>query len=169
MKRFFLLSGLAVLMCASVSAQQARRAPQESSARPNLEGVYAKWLGEDVTYVITPEEKRAFTMLKSGKEREQFIDAFWRRRDLDPDTPANEYRDEHYARIAHANQNFTTAKAAGWSTDRGRIYIMHGKPDDVSKTPTGELWVYRNIQSLGSHIEIKFVLDASTGDLRLQQ
>jgi len=167
MKRAFLLFGLALLTCVAASAQQqARRATPGSSARVDA---YAKWLDEDVAYVITPEEKRAFLMLKSDAEREQFIEAFWRRRDPDPDTPANEYRDEHYARVAHANQNFAAPNTAGWKTDRGRIYIMYGPPHSVSKTADGELWVYRYLPTIGSNIEIKFVLDPSTGELKLQK
>jgi GWxTD domain-containing protein len=169
MRRALLLFGLAVFVCAPVSAQQSRRAPQDKAARPGLAQVYAKWLEEDVAYVITPTEKRAFLMLKSDAEREQFVEAFWRRRDPDPDTPANEYRDEHYARVAHANENFSTAAAPGWKTDRGRVFIMYGRPHDVSKTADGELWVYRVLPGVGTNVEMKFVLDPATGDLRLRQ
>jgi GWxTD domain-containing protein len=169
MRRALLLLGLAVFACAPAVAQQPRRAAQDKTARPDLALVYAKWLDEDVAYIITPTEKRAFQMLKSDAEREQFVEAFWRRRDPDPDTPANEFRDEHYARVAHANQNFTTAAASGWRTDRGRVFIMYGKPHDVSKTADGELWVYRVLPGVGTNVEMKFVLDPATGDLRLRQ
>jgi GWxTD domain-containing protein len=167
MKRAFLLFGLVVLTCASASAQQqARRATPGSSARAE---VYVKWLEEDVAYIITPEEKRAFQMLKSDEQREVFVEAFWRRRDPNPDTETNEYRDEHYGRVAHANEHFASAATAGWKTDRGRIYVMYGQPHSVSKTSDGELWVYRVLPGVGTNIEIKFVLDPATGDLRLQK
>lgn len=170
MKRAFLLFGLMALTCASASAQQqARRAAQDKSARPDLARVYAKWLDDDVAYIITPEERRAFLMLKSDEQREAFVEAFWRRRDPDTDTPANEYRDEHYGRVAHANQHYAAPNAAGWKTDRGRIHIVHGRPHCVSKTADGELWVYRVLPGVGTNIEIKFVLDPATGDLRLQK
>ena len=167
MKRAFLLFGLAILMCASASAQQqARRATPNTSARAD---VYAKWLDEDVAYIITPEERRAFQMLKSDEQREAFVEAFWRRRDPDVDTPANEYRDEHYGRVAHANEHYAAPNAAGWKTDRGRVHIMYGAPHSVSKTSDGEVWVYRVLPGVGTNIEIKFVLDPATGDLRLQK
>lgn len=162
MKRAFLLFGLAVLTCAAASAQQqARRATPGPSAGAE---VYARWLDEDVAYIITPAEKRAFLMLKSDAQREEFIGAFWRRRDPDPGTAANEYREEHYGRIRHANENYATATAAGWKTDRGRVFITYGRPHSVSKTADGELWVYRHLPG----VEMKFVLDPATGDLRLQ-
>jgi GWxTD domain-containing protein len=167
MRRAFLLFGLAVLTCASASAQQqqTRRATPGAWARSE---VYAKWLNEDVTYIITPAEKSAFLMLKTDAQREQFVEAFWRRRDLDPNTPLNEYREEHYARVAHANEHFTSGKAAGWSTDRGLIFIKYGKPDGVSKTANGETWVYKLLRGVGSNVEIKFVLDPATGDLNIR-
>ena len=167
MKRAFLLFGLAILMCASAAAQQqARRAKPDSPARSE---VYVKWLDEDVAYIITPEERRAFQMLKSDEQREEFINAFWRRRDPNLDTETNEYRDEHYGRVAHANEHYAAPNAAGWKTDRGRIHIMYGKPHSVSKTSDGEVWVYRVLPGVGTNIEIKFVLDTATGDLRLQK
>jgi len=168
MKRVFLLLGLAVLVCAPASAQAPRGASQDSSARPDLRGVYARWLSEDVSYIITPVERRAFTLLKSDAEREQFVEAFWLRRDPRPDTATNEYRDEHYARLAHANQSFAAGDTLGWRTDRGRTYITLGKPDEVLKTSTGEVWVYRHAPGFGSNVEIKFVDANGTGDLRLQ-
>jgi GWxTD domain-containing protein len=156
-------------MCASASAQQqTRRATPGTFARPDRAEVYAKWLDEDVTYIITPEEKRAFLMLKTDEQREQFVEAFWNRRDPDPDTPSNEYREEHYGRVAYANEHFANARAAGWSTDRGLIFIKYGKPDGVSKTANGETWVYKVIHGVGSNVEIKFVLDPATGELRIQ-
>src|SRR5688500_13498110 len=124
MRRALLLFGLAVLLSASASAQQqTRRATTDSWARSDA---YAKWLDEDVTYIITEEERRAFRLLKSDEEREQFIEAFWRRRDLDPATPLNEYRAEHYQRVAYSNEHFASAKAAGWKTHRGLTYIKYG-------------------------------------------
>lgn len=170
MKRAFLLFGLMALTCAPASAQQqARRATQDESARPDLARVYARWLDEDVAYIITPEERRAFQMLKSDEQREAFVEAFWRRRDPDTDTPANEYRAEHYGRVAYANQHYSSPNAAGWKTDRGRIHITYGPPHSVSKTADGELWVYKVLPGVGTNIEFKFVLDPATGDLRLQE
>ncbi len=168
MRRAFLLFGLASLLCVSASAQQARRATPGTFARPDRTPVYIKWLNEDVTYIITEEERRAFRMLKSDEEREQFVEAFWRRRDLDPVTPLNEYREAHYRRVAYANEHFTNDHAAGWKTDRGRIYIKHGQPDEVLKTVRGETWVYKVLPGVGSNVEKMFLLNPATGDFQLQ-
>src|SRR4051794_29323918 len=104
---------------------------------------YQKWLNEDVAYIITPYEKQKFSELKTDAEREQYIEAFWHRRDPDVDTQENEYRDEYYERIAHANKDFAFGQVAGWRTDRGRTYILYGEPDEKQKTRSGEIWKYR--------------------------
>lgn len=169
MRRIYLLLGLAVLIGSSVAAQQpARKVSGNSPAQTDLKPVYHKWLSEDVVYIITPEEKRAFLMLSSDNQREQFIDVFWRRRDVNPATSENEYRAEHYARIAYANQNFAFGDVAGWQTDRGRIYITHGKPDEIRKSTSAEVWVYRYAPGLGHNIEVEFVDVNGTGNYRLQ-
>ena len=167
MQRIYLLLGLAVLISSSVAAQQPTRKGYHRSS--DLKAVYQRWLSEDVTYIITPEEKLAFLMLSSDDQREQFIDFFWRSRDTNPATSENEYRAEHYARLAYANQNFAFGDVAGWQTDRGRIYITHGKPDEIRKTASREVWVYRYAPGLGHNIEVEFVDAAGTGDYRLQR
>jgi len=168
MQRIYLLLGLAVLISSSLAAQQpARKASGNSRGQSDLKPVYQRWLSEDVAYIITPEEKRAFMMLSSDDQREQFIDVFWRTRDTNPATSENEYRAEHYARIAYANQNFAFGDMAGWQTDRGRIYITHGKPDEIRKGIAGEVWVYRYGPGLGRNIEVEFVNVNGTGNYRL--
>jgi GWxTD domain-containing protein len=97
---------------------------------------YKKWLNEDVSYIITDEERAAFKQLSNDEERDNFIEAFWARRDPTPDTPENEYKEEHYARIAYANEHFA-AGIPGWKTDRGRMYVMYGKPDEIESHPSG--------------------------------
>jgi GWxTD domain-containing protein len=169
MKRTFLLLGLASIMCISSAAQQSRRAPRNQSAQANLTATYTRWLDEDVAYIITAEEKRAFLALKTNEEREHFIEEFWRRRDPDLATSENEYRAEHYSRIAYANQNFAFSTTAGWQTDRGRIYIMYGKPDEVQKGPSRETWIYNVLPGGGRNIRIEFIDRAGTGDFRLSQ
>ena len=89
---------------------------------------YKKWLEEEVPYIITDEERSAFLQLQTNEEREQFIEAFWQRRDPTPDTVENEFKEEHYRRIAYTNERFSSG-IPGWRTDRGRIYIMWGPPD----------------------------------------
>ena len=169
MKRTLLLLALAAFMFISVAAQQSRRTSINSAKQSDLSETYSRWLGEDVVYIITPEEKRAFLMLKSNEEREQFIEQFWRRRDPNLATSENEYRAEYYSRIAHANENFAFGDTAGWRTDRGRIYIIYGKPDEVQKSSSGEAWIYNILPDRGRNIRIEFVDRSGTGDFRLQQ
>ena len=120
--------------------------------------------------------------MKSG---ENFIANFWNRRDPNPDTEENEYREEYYERIAYANEHFTSG-TPGWRTDRGRIYITWGKPDGIESHPTGgqynrpsyegggtttthgfEIWFYRYLEGVGSGVEIEFVDPTGTGEYRI--
>src|SRR3954471_9212683 len=96
---------------------------------PEVKRVYKDWVEKDVGYIITPEEKKAFLALQTDEERENFIENFWRRRDPNPDTEENEFREQYYERIAYANEHYTSG-IPGWKTDRGRIYITWGKPDE---------------------------------------
>ncbi|MBX3242927.1 MAG: GWxTD domain-containing protein [Acidobacteria bacterium] len=160
-------------------SDQARRVTKE------LNRAYKKWLDEDVKYIITKDEEKAFRALQTDEERENFIEYFWRRRDPNPDTEENEYRDEYYERIAYANERFTSG-IPGWRTDRGRIYIAWGKPDSVESRPAGgsydrpsyegggstttypfEIWFYRNLDGVGSGVEIEFVDPTGTGEYRI--
>ena len=146
---------------------------------------YKNWLNKDVEYIITGDEKKAFKALKTDEERENFIEGFWRRRDPNPDTEENEYREEYYERIAYANEHFASG-IPGWRTDRGRIYITFGKPDSIDSRPTGgsydrpsyegggstttypfEVWFYRHIDNVGDGIEIEFVDPTGTGEYRI--
>ncbi len=147
--------------------------------------VYKDWVNKDVPYVITNEEKKAFNALKTDEERENFIENFWRRRDPDPDTEENEYREEYYERIAYANEHYASG-IPGWKTDRGRIYISFGKPDGIESHPSGgnydrpsyegggstttypfETWFYRHLDNVGDGIEIEFVDPTGTGEYRI--
>ena len=120
-----------------------KRAPSEKQKKQQgkalnveLSRVYKKWLNEDVVWIITDEERAAFKQLSNDEERDNFIEAFWQRRDPTPDTEENEYKEEHYRRIAYANEHFA-AGIPGWKTDRGRIYIMYGPADEVDSHPSG--------------------------------
>jgi GWxTD domain-containing protein len=137
-------------------------------AQEGLRLAYVKWLSEDVAYIITPEEARAFKMLKTDTQRETFIEQFWLRRDSDRSTTENEYRREHYARIAHANESFSFRDVPGWKTDRGRSYIIYGKPDEVQQFPSGERWLYKNRQQPGD-LQLEFVDLKGEGEYRLQK
>ncbi len=109
---------------------------QEDKLRKELETPYKKWLNEDVGYIITDEERKAFKRLSTDDERENFIEAFWLRRDPTPDTEENEFKEEHYRRIAYANERFASG-IPGWKTDRGRIYIVYGPPDEIDDHSSG--------------------------------
>jgi GWxTD domain-containing protein len=147
-----------------------------------LRGQYKTWLEQDVRWIITPEEEKAFKSLTNDEERDQFIEQFWQRRNPNPDSPDNEFRDEHYARIAYANEHFAAGKP-GWMTDRGHIYIAFGKPDSIDSHPSGgeyerpmdegggststfpfEVWHYRYLASVGDNIDIEFVDTCMCGD-----
>src|SRR3989454_3227015 len=155
------------------------------NVKPELKRVYKDWLEKDVAYIITDEERKAFKKLQTDDERERFIEEFWRRRDPDPDTDENEYREEYYERIAYANEHFASG-IPGWKTDRGRIYIMWGKPDETESHPSGgaynresyegggststypfERWFYRYLPGVGSGVEIEFVDPTGSGEYRI--
>src|SRR5213080_994242 len=153
--------------------------------KPELKKAYKDWLEKDVTYNITDDERRAFKKLETDEERERFIEEFWRRRDPDPDTDENEFREEYYERIAYTNEHFASG-IPGWKTDRGRIYIMYGKPDETETHPSGgayeresyegggststypfEKWFYRYLPGVGSGVEIEFVDPTGSGEYRI--
>src|ERR1035438_6532115 len=161
------------------------RKKKEEKLRKELETPYRKWLNEDVAYIITDEERTAFKRLQTDEEREQFIEQFWLRRDPTPDTVENEFKEEHYRRIAYANENFASG-IPGWKADRGRIYITYGPPDEKETHPSGgtyerpieegggttstfpfELWRYRFIEGIGTDINIEFVDPSMSGEYRM--
>ncbi len=162
-----------------------QRKKQEAKLRKELETPYKKWLNEDVTYIITDEERQAFKRLNTDDEREQFIEQFWLRRDPTPDTEENEFKEEHYRRIAYANEHYASG-IPGWKTDRGRIYITFGPPDEIESHPSGgtydrpyeegggttstypfEQWRYRYIDGIGSNIVIEFVDTTMSGEYHM--
>jgi GWxTD domain-containing protein len=116
-----------------------QRKKNEKALKVELSGTYKKWLDEDVRWIITPEERATFKKLSNDEERDQFIEQFWLRRDPTPDTVENEYKEEHYRRIAYANEHFASG-VPGWRTDRGRIYIMYGPPDEIDSHPSGGMY-----------------------------
>jgi GWxTD domain-containing protein len=155
------------------------------SLKRELSKTYKKWLDEDVVYIISPEERKAFMQLSNDEERDQFIEAFWQRRDPTPDTEENEFKEEHYRRIAYANEHFA-AGIPGWKTDRGRIYIMWGPPDEIESHPSGgtyerpieegggetstypfEDWRYRYLEGVGQEVLIEFVDTCMCGDFHM--
>ena len=166
MKRTFLLLSLVALACNFVLAQKETRKPSNPS-QSDLKSVYQRWVDEDVAYIITAEEKRAFLLLRSDAERERFIEQFWRARDSKAGGSQNAYRAEHYSRFAHANQNFGVGNIPGWKTARGRIYITLGQPDEIRKTSAGEVWFYRHAPGFGTDVEIEFTHDSDPDGFRI--
>lgn len=195
-----------VLMALPVSAQQAQDpstpAPTTTDIPQNqkltkqqkqkmkktlkeLDMPYKTWLNEDVVYIITPEERTAFLQLETNEERESFIEQFWLRRSTNPDLPDNDFKEEHYRRIAYANEHFASG-IPGWKTDRGRIYIIWGPPDEIESHPTGgtydrpmeegggstttypwETWRYRYLEGIQENVILEFVDPSSSGEYHL--
>jgi GWxTD domain-containing protein len=158
---------------------------QQKELRNELKGPYKKWVDEDVRWIITDQELKAFKSLSNDEERDNFIEQFWQRRNPDPDSPENEYREENYRRIAYANEHFAAGKP-GWKTDRGHMYIAYGKPDSIDSHPSGgsyerpmdegggetstfpfEVWHYRYIEGIGENIDIEFVDTCMCGDYHM--
>jgi GWxTD domain-containing protein len=162
-----------------------RKEKSDRELKKELEPQYKNWLDQDVVYIITPEERHTFLHLSTNEEREQFIEAFWQRRNPDPDSAENTYKEEHYRRIAYANEHYASG-IPGWKTDRGKIYIMWGPPDEVDSHPTGgtwdrpmdqgggetttyayEDWRYRYLEGIGENVELEFVDPTGTGEYHL--
>jgi GWxTD domain-containing protein len=195
---FFSIFSFAIVI-PSVSAQQAQDpgippAPQKMDKATKrkmhktlkeLGFEYKQWLTEDVTYIISPDERNAFLQLDTNEEREQFIEQFWLRRSSNPDLPENDFKEEHYRRIAYANEHYASG-IPGWKTDRGRMYIMWGPADEVESHPTGgtydrpmeegggstttypwETWRWRYLEGIGENIILEFVDPSGSGEYHL--
>jgi GWxTD domain-containing protein len=167
------------------SPNEKQKKQQRKSLKIELSKTYKKWLNEDVVWIITDEERAAFKQLSNDEERDNFIEAFWQRRDPTPDTEENEYKEEHYRRIAYANEHYA-AGIPGWKSDRGRIYIMYGPPDENESHPSGgtyerpmeegggetstfpfEDWRYRYLEGIGQEVIIEFVDSCMCGDYHM--
>src|SRR5258705_5169146 len=150
-----------------------------------LDSSYRQWLSEDVTYIISPDERNAFLQLDTNEEREQFIEQFWLRRSSNPDLPENDFKEEHYRRIAYTNEHFASG-IPGWRTDRGRMYIMWGPADEVESHPTGgtydrpmdegggststypwETWRWRYLEGIGENVILEFVDPSGSGEYHM--
>jgi GWxTD domain-containing protein len=165
-----------------------QRKEQKQKARKTLKELdsqYKQWLNEDVIYIISPEERNAFLQLDTNEEREQFIEQFWLRRSSNPDLPDNDFKEEHYRRIAYANEHFASG-IPGWKTDRGRLYIMWGPADEVDSHPSGgtydrpmeegggstttypwETWRWRYLEGIGENVIIEFVDPSGSGEYHM--
>ncbi|HYL61499.1 MAG TPA: GWxTD domain-containing protein [Candidatus Methylomirabilis sp.] len=166
-------------------AQRKDQKRKASKSLKELDSTYKQWLNEDVVYIISPEERNAFLQLDTNEEREQFIEQFWLRRSSNPDLPENDFKEEHYRRIAYANEHFASG-IPGWKTDRGRLYIMWGPPDERDEHPMGgtydrpmeegggstttypwEKWRWRYLEGIGENVEVEFVDPSGSGEFHL--
>jgi GWxTD domain-containing protein len=162
-----------------------RRKENAKSLKRELSKEHRKWLDEDVRWIITDDERKAFMQLSNDEERDKFIEAFWDRRNPNPDSEDNEFKDEHYRRIEYANEHYA-AGVPGWRTDRGRIYIIYGPPDETDSHPSGgtyerpmeegggetstypfEDWRYRYIEGIGQEVIIEFVDPCMCGEYHM--
>ena len=172
----FRLLNVALMMAVCLSYSAAFTSPQKSKDKKaaqegNREAYYKKWLQEDVVWIISEEEKKVFKALNTEEEKESFIEQFWYRRDPDPRTSGNEFKEEHYRRIVYANEHFASG-IPGWKTDRGRTYITYGPPAQTESHPSGgsynreiyegsnmtstfpfEKWRYRHLDGIGDDID----------------
>jgi len=165
------------------TAKQEER--RQKAIQKEMESPYKKWLSDEVPYIITDQERAAFKKLTTDDEREQFIEQFWERRNPNPGSPENEFKEEYYRRIAYANEHYASGMP-GWRLDRGRIYIMYGPPDEIESHPSGgsyvrpfeegggqtstypfEQWRYRYIDGIGTNIILEFVDPTMTGEYHL--
>ena len=186
------LLSLLLLLTASLSFPGQALAKENDEKRDTsavqqeeAEDYYQRWLNQDVTYIISDEEESVFNSLTSPEEKELFIEQFWRRRDPDLRTAINEFKEEHYRRIAYVNERFY-AGVPGWKTDRGMIYILHGPPHEIESYVTGgqynrsfsegggstvvhplEVWRYRHLEGVGDDIVLEFVDRTYTGTYKL--
>jgi len=158
---------------------QNRQATTRALQMDGLPSFYKTWLEQDVRWIITDQERKAFKMLHNDEERDSFVEAFWARRDPTPDTFQNEFKVEHYERMDYANKNFGFEDTPGWRSDRGRMYVMYGKPDEIQKYLPGdtrseasgqeddsaskvvglptEVWSYRYLEGVGMDVVLEFV------------
>ena len=183
MNRKAMVTVIALLLAAGVPLLAQR--DSESARQERQNNYLTNWLNEDAAFIITPEEREAFEALSTDEERYQFIEQFWLRRDFTPDTVRNEFQEEHYRRIAYANERFASGMP-GWKTDRGRIYIIWGEPDQIESMPTGgsydrtieegggrtnvfpfERWRYRYIETIGNEVILEFVDPSFSNEYRL--
>jgi len=147
-----------------------------------LAGPYRAWLDEDVSWIISPDERSAYAALQTNPQRLQFINSFWDRRNPDPSGSENKFKEEHYRRLAYANQHFASVRP-GWMSGRGHVYIVCGKPDSIDAHPSGaggeatsyEVWHYNAARSAASpqaaaqaqSIDFKFIDTCHCGDYKL--
>jgi GWxTD domain-containing protein len=172
-----LLAGGAVVLAALPAAAPPQSSATTKKGSPSAEGTpFLHWLAQDAAYIISGEERAVFEGLASDAQREEFIEQFWLRRDPTPGSAVNEFKEEHYRRIHYIGQRYpTTSGKPAWQTDRGRIYIVYGPPDEIEAHPSGaphtpypfEIWRYRHVEGLGDDLFITFRDRTKAGDYEI--
>lgn len=175
MRLTYVWSSLPVLLLASLFL----RVPSAQSGKAD---VYQKWLEEDVHWIITDHERAEFMKLSTDQQRVQFVEAFWSRRDPTPGTPENEFKAEHYRRLAYSNAHFASG-VPGWKTDRGHVYIIYGTPDEIHTQPAPatqqtaknagsnyptQTWRYHHLNGASHDLTVPFVDTCRCGDYQLK-
>lgn len=164
-----------ILMATAAVALVAWQAapPQQQQTERAVMSPYDKWLNEDVLYIISDQERTAFQKLTTDEERKHFIEQFWLQRDPTPGTVENEFKEEHYRRIAYSSR-FSASELPGWKTDRGRIYILYGPPDEIESHPSAEggsapfeEWLYNHMEGAGDNVMFEFIDKLRNGEYRL--
>jgi len=153
-----LIAGAAASLISRGAACAQRSEPEQSISTKQVTldahgSEYKRWLDQDVRWIIIPDERQAFLGLSNDQERDEFIRQFWVRRNPNPASAKNKFKEEHYRRLAFANTHFA-AGDPGWETDRGHVYIRFGPPDSIKLHPAGgngatkpfEIWHYRSIR-----------------------
>lgn len=180
----FLLAGSQVLS-AQVQDHPSPSPTKRKNAGRIAIGVWQKWLSEDVVYIITDQEHADFAKLTTDEQRDKFIEDFWERRNPAPGSQENKFKEEHYRRVAYTNENFA-AEIPGWKTDRGRIYIIYGPPDERAQNPgrsnvgtsdnaplsvryPSEVWRYRYIEGVGRNVAFEFIDSCRCGKYELRE
>jgi GWxTD domain-containing protein len=163
------LLGISVAFVFAALQNPAPAAQAQTASTP-----WEKWVKEDVVYIIQDDERRAFNNLTTDEEREKFVEQFWLRRDPTPGTAENEFKEEHYRRINFVNSRFASPTMPGWKTDRGRIYISFGPPEEIdshtscsASTPAYDEWRYRWIEGIGNNVLLRFQDESCTGEYRM--
>ena len=171
---FLATAALAVVALQAAPAQE--NAETLSKLQAEQAAPYQRWLNEEVVYIISDTERAAFLKLTTDEEREKFIEQFWQRRDpKQPGTVENEFKEEHFRRIAFANEHYRTPLGTpGWKSDRGRMYIVYGPPDEIDSHPTPrekaygyETWLYQHVEGIGDRVTVTFVDRTGAGDYRI--
>jgi len=161
---------LLMLLCLPVVPAQETPVKQKAPLKVFTATIWQNWLEEDVRYIITDQERADFQKLTTDKQRDDFVTAFWERRNPNPGAEENPFKEQHYQRLAYANTHFA-AGVPGWKTDRGRFYIMYGKPDSIDSHPTlwppSEEWHYAYIEGIGKDVTLKFVDTCGCGEYHI--